>query len=235
MPKLVFDIETVGEDFDSLDKTTQKVLTGWIERSSGSPEDYARELENLKNGLGFSPYTGQIVAVGTLDVEKGQGGVYFDAPGETISEAVEDGIKLRQLSEKEILQKFWDVAKEYDEFISFNGRGFDAPFLYIRSAIHGIKPTRNLMEGRYAYQQRGCRHVDLMDELTFMGAVAKRPSLHLVCRAFGIKSPKADGITGDDVSRLFKEKKFLDIARYNVGDLRATKAVYDYWDKYIRF
>lgn len=233
--KLVFDIETIGEDFDSLDKTTQKVLTGWTERTSNSPEEYAKELEYLKNGLGFSPYTGQIVAVGTLDVEKGQGGVYFDAPGETIGEAVEDGIKLRQLSEKEILQKFWDVAKEYDEFISFNGRGFDAPFLYVRSAIHGIKPTRNLMEGRYAYQQRSCRHVDLMDEMTFYGAVSKRPSLHLVCRAFGIKSPKADGITGDDVARLFKEKKYLDIARYNVGDLRATKALYEYWDKYIRF
>lgn len=235
MPRLIFDIETIGEDFDALDLTTQDVLTHWIRREYGEGEEYERALKDIKNGLGFSPYTGSIVAIGTLDVDKGQGGVYFDAPGQTIGEAVEDGIKLRQLPEKEILQKFWDIAKEYDEFISFNGRSFDAPFLSIRSAIHGIRPTRNLMEGRYAYQQRSCRHVDLMDELTFYGAVLKRPSLHLTCRAFGIKSPKADGITGDDVSRLFKEKKFVDIARYNVGDLRATKALYDYWEKYIKF
>ncbi len=54
-------------------------------------------------------------------------------------------------------------------------------------------------------------------------------------RAFGIKSPKAEGITGDDVGPLFKDKKFLEIAKYNVGDLKATKELYDYWNNYIRF
>ncbi len=32
MPTLVFDIETVGEDFDTLDETSQDVLTCWIKR-----------------------------------------------------------------------------------------------------------------------------------------------------------------------------------------------------------
>jgi len=235
MPKLVFDIETVGEDFDLLDKTTQKVLTSWVERSTNKPQEYEREMENIKNGLGFSPYTGHVVAIGTLDAEKEHGGVYYSAPGQKNEDAEEDGVRLRQMTEKELLQKFWDIAKEYDTFISFNGRGFDAPFLYIRSAANGVRPTKDLMSNRYIGSQRGCNHIDLMDQLTFYGAVAKRPSLHLVCRTFGIKSPKAYGITGDDVSRLFKEKKFLDIARYNVGDLRATKALYEHWDKYIRF
>lgn len=235
MSRLVFDIETTGEDFESLDETTQAALTGWIERQADSPEEYEKELNNIKNGLGFSPYTGSIVAIGSLDVDADQGGVYYAAPGETIPDSEENGIKFRAMSEKEILEKFWEVAKDYNEFISFNGRSFDAPFIYMRSAINKVRPTKNLMEGRYAYMQRNCRHVDLMDELTFYGAVFKRPSLHLVCRAFGIKSPKADGITGDDVARLFKEKKFLDIAKYNVGDLYATRDLYQYWDKYIRF
>lgn len=235
MPKLVFDIETNGEDFDSLDETTQHVLTNWIERSAATPEDYERELTNIKNGLGFSPYTGHIVAIGTLDVERNQGGVYYDAPGQKNKDTEEDGIVLRQMTEKEILEKFWDIAKGYDEFISFNGRCFDAPFMYIRSAVSGVRPTVDLMSNRYTSMQRGVKHVDLMDQLTFYGAVTKKPSLHLVCRSFGIKSPKADGITGDDVARLFKEKKFLDIARYNVGDLYATRDVYQYWEKYIRF
>src|SRR6266550_3583151 len=129
--KLIFDIETIGEDFDSLDKTTQKVLTSWVERSTNKPQEYEREMENIKNGLGFSPYTGHIVAIGTLDAEKEYGGVYYDAPGQKNEDAEEDGVMLRQMTEKELLQKFWDIAKEYDTFISFNGRGFDAPFLYI--------------------------------------------------------------------------------------------------------
>ena len=36
MSTLVFDTETVGESWDSLDATTQEVLTHWIERIAGS-------------------------------------------------------------------------------------------------------------------------------------------------------------------------------------------------------
>jgi len=50
-----------------------------------------------------------------------------------------------------------------------------------------------------------------------------------------IESPKAQGVTGDDVGRLFVEKKYLDIAKYNVLDLRATKALYEKWDTNLRF
>ena len=68
-----------------------------------------------------------------------------------------------------------------------------------------------------------------MDQLTFYGAARFRKSLHLFCRAFGIESPKASGTTGDDVATLYKEGKYLDIARYNAGDLRATAALYKRW------
>ena len=76
-------------------------------------------------------------------------------------------------------------------------------------------------------------HLDIYDKLTNYGAVRFKRSLHLWCAAFGIKSPKTDGTTGDDVARLFKEKKCRDIARYCVGDLTATKKLYDYWEKYM--
>ena len=234
MSRLIFDIETVGEDFSSLDKTTQEVLTRWTKKESRTEEEYEMALDELKNRMGFSPLTGEIVAIGVLDYVKNQGAVYFQAPGETIPEFSENGIKFKQMSEKEMLQHFWEGAKDYDEFITFNGRAFDAPFLAIRSAIHKVHPSRNLLENRYISLQRGVRHIDLMDQFTFYGAMWRKPSLHLLARAFGIKSPKSEGITGDDVGRLFKEKKFTDIARYNVGDLRATKELYDYWEKYLK-
>lgn len=231
--KLVFDIETVGADFDSFDRITQESLTRWVKKESSSETEYEEALNELKNGLGFSPLTGEIVVIGVLDCGKNQGVIYFQAPGNDIKEFSENEIIFKQATEKEMLEKFWQGAKEYDEFIGFNSRGFDAPFLMARSAIHGIKPTRDLMEGRYLYQQRDAKHIDLQDQLTFYGAVRKKGNLHLWSRAFGIKSPKEEGITGDDVGKLFKEKKFLEIARYNAGDLRATKELYEKWNVYL--
>ncbi len=240
MARLVFDIETVGEDWESLDETSQHILSRWIKKEYGESEGYEAALDDLKNGLGFSPLTGEIVAIGVLDVDKNHGAVYYQAPGdaaaaETKIEAGNASFLLKPMSEKEMLEAFWRGAEQYTEFISYNGRSFDAPFLALRSAIHGIRPSRNLLEGRYPYQQRSCRHVDLQDEFTFYGAVARKGGLHMYSRAFGIKSPKADGTSGDDVARLFREKKFLEIAKYNTGDLLATRDLYDRWDKYVKF
>jgi len=236
MSKLIFDIETVGENFDKLDETTQEVLTKWIKKESANETEYKEALKDLKQGLGFSPLTGEIVAIGVLDYEKDKGAVYFQAPETKLKEAEENGIKFKPMTEKEMLQNFWNGAKNYQEFVSFNGRGFDVPFLMVRSAIHNIRPSKDLMHGRYLYQQlNDSKHIDLLDQLTFYGSVRKKGGLHLWARAFGIESPKAQGVTGDDVGKLFKEKKFLEIAKYNVGDLIATKKLFEYWEKYFKF
>ena len=235
MPKLIFDIETIGENFDELDPATQEVLTKWIKKDSESEEEYVKALEELKSGLGFSPLTGQIVAIGVLDYDKNQGVVYFQAPEENLKEFQEENITFKPCSEKEMLENFWKGAEKYNEFITFNGRSFDAPFLAVRSAVHKIKASKDLMSNRYLSSQKfGATHIDLFDQLTFYGAVRRKGGLHLWCRAFGITSPKAQGVTGDDVAQLFKEKKYKEIARYNVGDLNATKELYDYWKNYIK-
>ncbi len=245
--KLVFDIETIGADFDSFDETTQDTLTRWIKKESANEEEYKESLEELKEGLGFSPLTGEIIVIGTLDYEKNQGGIYFQAPDENIADFTEPArttgvvqsggegmIKFKQMTEKEMLEHFWkEIAPKYQEFISFNGRSFDGPFLMIRSAYHGIKPTKNLSESRYFYQQRSCVHTDLADQLTFYGNLRKKGSLHLWSRLFGIKSPKTGEISGDEVARFFKDKKYLEIAKYNLGDLRATKELYEKWNAYL--
>jgi len=235
MPKLIFDIETIGENFDELDSATRDVLTKWIKKDSESEEEYVKALEELKSGLGFSPLTGQIVAIGVLDYDKNQGVVYFQAPGENFKEFQEENITFKPCTEKEMLENFWKGAEKYNEFITFNGRGFDAPFLAVRSAVHKIKASKDLMSNRYLSSQKfGATHIDLFDQLTFYGATRRKGGLHLWCRAFGITSPKAQGVTGDDVAQLFKEKKYKEIARYNVGDLNATKELYDYWKNYIK-
>jgi len=205
MSKIVVDIETIGADFEAFDESTQEYLLKYA--------DTEDEVTAVKEGLGFSPLTGEIVAIGMLNPDTNKGVVYYQSPDVLQETLEEDGIEYVSDTEAGILGKFWETVKHYDQFITFNGRGFDAPFLLMRSAIHKIKPTKDLMPNRY-----NLSHADLIDLLTFYGAVRRKFSLHMWCKAFNIKSPKEEGVTG-----------------YQVPELYATAELYDYWSKYVRF
>ena len=258
---LIFDIETIGVDYDALDEPTQKNLTRWIYRQAGNDKKkYNALFTDLKEGLGFSPLTGEIVAIGVYDDIKNKGVVYYSTsfansknfhdkePKESDFKFIwgdkekkqlaeyekQENFEFKPMNEKEMLTSFWQGVSSYREFVSFNGRSFDVPFLVLRSAVHQIRPSLNLMTNRYLkYQQIGIRHFDLFDQLSFYGAVRRRGNLHLYCRAFGIDSPKDKGITGDDVKKLFKQKKYQQIALYNSWDLIATTKLYKLWKDYI--
>ena len=220
-PKLIFDIETVGVEFDSLDDKAKEFLLFYAE----SPE----EIENVKNGLGFSPLTGEVVAIGILNPDTDKGAVYFQAGKNVEKKEGKDVLYVPCSSEKEVLEHFWESATHYNQFITFNGHSFDCPFVTIRSAILKIKPTKGLIHNRY-YDNP---HLDLYDRLTNFGAVRFKRSLHMWCQAFGIASPKANGVSGDDVAQLYKNKEYLKIAKYCFDDIKATKELYRYWEKYI--
>lgn len=222
MSRVILDIETVGKDFDSLDRATQEYLL----RYAGTED----EKEEIKDRLSFYPLTGEIVTIGLLDPDTQKGKVFFQTAGEPLLPFEEDNIRFETGTEKEIIEKFWNVIKGYDQFITFNGRSFDCPFILIRSAFHRIKPRKDLMPSRY-----NDAHIDLLEQLTFYGATRRRFNLDMWCRAFGIKSPKESGITGDEVKELFKAGRYLDIARYCVRDLRATRELLLYWENYIKF
>ena len=85
------------------------------------------------------------------------------------------------------------------------------------------------------FRSSGIKHIDLFDQLTFYGAVRRKGNLHLFCQTLGIKSPKTEGITGDDIGRLFKEKKYAKIAEYNSWDLIATWELYQIWRDFFCF
>src|SRR3989344_4762208 len=111
--KLIFDIETIGEKFDALDHATQEQLTRWIKRESGNEEEYKLALEDLKGGLGFSPLTGEIVAIGMLDYHKDEGAVYFQAPDAAEKEVKEGNFTFKPMTEIDMLKRFWEAAKHY--------------------------------------------------------------------------------------------------------------------------
>jgi uncharacterized protein YprB with RNaseH-like and TPR domain len=222
MSRIIFDIETVGMDFDSLEPSSQEYLLKWAETDE--------DEQKVKESLSFYPLTGEIVSIGMLNPDTNKGAVYFQTPGDLLLPFEEDGIRFECGTEKEVLEKFWSTIKAYDSFITFNGRCFDCPFIIIRSAVNKVKSTRDLMPNRY-----NGAHIDLLDQLTFYGATKRRFSLDMWCKTFNIKSPKADGITGYEVGDLFRAKRYVDIARYCAGDLRATRELFLIWESHIKF
>jgi len=141
----------------------------------------------------------------------------------------ENGIVFETGTEKEIITLFWERIKAYGQIITFNGRGFDIPYILLRGSIHRIVPSRNLMRYRYDFKE----HCDLLDQLTFYGAIRKY-NMDFYAKSFGLTSSKEEGMDGSMVGEFFRQKKYLDIARYCVRDLVTTKEIYDIWDKYIK-
>jgi 3'-5' exonuclease len=222
MSRIIFDIETAGRDFDSLEPAVQDYMLRWAETDEDKKE--------VKDSLSFYPLTAEIIAIGMYDPDKDKGTVFFQNNADPLLPFEEEGVRYETGNEQEIIQRFWDTIKGYKQFITFNGRSFDCPFIMIRSAVQKIKPVRDLMPNRY-----GDIHIDLFDQLTFFGASRRKFSLDMWCRAFNIKSPKEEGITGYEVKDLYKAKKYIDIARYCAGDLRATAELLSIWHNYIRF
>lgn len=223
MPAIIFDIETVGEDLELLDEASQEYFLKFAKTEE--------EIEEAKQSLNFYPVTAHVVALAVLEAETEKGCVYFQNGGGKKEKFVEGDVTYISGSEKEILAYFWNQLERYTQIVTFSGRIFDCPFLMIRSAIHHIRPSRNIMPYRYSFNY----HLDLADQLSFYDAVRRKFSLHMWCKAFGIESPKEDGITGFQVKGLYKEGRHHDIARYCMRDVHATKKLYQYWDKYLKF
>lgn len=220
MRSVVFDIETLGFPFESFDETQQEYLMKFAD----TPEKRETELQKLS----LSPLTARIIAIGMLNPESMEGRVYFQSDKNEKYKSDDGKVEFVSGDEPEIIRQFWDAVKHYDRIVTFNGRAFDNPFILLRSAILGIRPTRNIMPYRYESKE----HCDLLEQLTFYGA-ARKYNLDFYCRAFGIKSPKSEGISGTDLSGLFDEKKFRRIAEYCIGDVFATAQLYLRWNEFL--
>ena len=220
MSRVVVDIETLGYPIESFDQARQDYLLKFSETEK-------EKLESIQK-LSLYPTTAQIITIGMLNPDTNHGKILFQSDS-IVDEFSNDGmIHFLSGTEKELLERFWLDLTHYQQFITFNGRGFDCPFLMLRSSILQVHPTRHLMPYRYD----ATVHCDLLDQFTFYGALRKF-NLDFYCKAFGIESPKSHGITGLDLGELFRQKRFKEIAEYNLGDLRATAELYRRWDRFL--
>lgn len=223
---IVFDIETVGFDFDSLTDSQKEYLLRYAEKETDPQKRQDMTDESIRY-LSLYPFTAKIITIGMLNNKTEKSLILYEGNDEDW-EVEEKKIKYSALSEHDMIVKFWDFVSKTDKVITFNGRQFDIPFLMLRSAILGIKPSVNFMGNRYHSTQ----HIDLLEKLTFYGLVRKF-NLDFYCHAFGIESPKSKGVTGMEVKELYKAGRIKDIAVYCGEDVKATFQLYQIWSEFL--
>lgn len=234
MARLVFDIETTALPKDTFDEAQWEFLFRDAEKLP-DPEGREARRQEISQMLSLWPLTSQVVTVAMLNADTGRGQVLYQAPDHE-DDGLEDGATEQVefvpcMDEHELLIAFWDVAKHYETIVTFNGRGFDVPFLYLRSALLDVPISKKDWLGyRFATEP----HCDLAEQLTFYGVsgrdgAARRFNLDFYCKAFGIPSPKAQGVSGMDVGTLIAAGQHREVAEYCLRDVRATVDLYKIW------
>ncbi|HYM19464.1 MAG TPA: ribonuclease H-like domain-containing protein [Candidatus Kapabacteria bacterium] len=239
----VFDIETVPLPFDeSYDEVQKEYLLRGLSTEA--------EIENQKRLGALNPLLGRVVCIGLYIPELARGAALSLATedSEETVEYEDHSIKyLTFADEAALLTHFWQGLDEvrYSAFVSFNGRNFDCPFLMLRSAALGVRPSINMMAGtRWSFRIAGKKyesdHIDLLDKLVFgagfdKSGATRKFNLDFYTKSFGIKSPKAEGVTGYNVADFFVDGKIREIAEYCIRDVRATAELYDRWNTLLRF
>lgn len=233
MATLVFDIETSALPRETFDDAQWEFLFRDVARAADAQAQEIRRIE-ITQQLNLWPFTARVVCIAMLNADTLRGQVLYLADEHVSDEEDAGPVEfITCMDEPELLTAFWEVARHYDRVVTFNGRSFDIPFLYLRSAVLKVPISRKEWLGyRFAVEP----HCDLAEQLTFYGVsgregAARRFNLDFYCKAFGIDSPKSHGVTGLDVGRLLAEGRPREVAEYCLRDVRATVALYQTWQE----
>jgi predicted PolB exonuclease-like 3'-5' exonuclease len=198
MVKLFLDIETLPSSEG--DKDT--VLSILEKRKSNLKNGFPTSKEDLYLSTSFDGTFGRICCVG-----------FIKEDGE-ITKGVLEG------TEEEMLKKFWEIAQNVDLFIGHNIFEFDLPFIYKRSIIFGIKPSKNISFAKY----KNDSIFDTMFEWE-KWAYGEKHSLDTLARVLKLPSSK-DTMNGSEVWSYYKEGRLKEIQEYCMKDVELTRLIY---------
>jgi len=209
MIQLFFDIETIpwSESLRSEIETTIAPPKNFVnpERiNKWMIEEKPGEIETRFRKTSLRAHTGKILCIG-----------YIKEDGDHRDEGVLTG------PETKILQEFWELSKDVQEFIGFNVIEFDLKYIWQRSVILNIPPTKELLStGKLTHSV-----FDVMQEWD-MWSARDHISLDTLSKTLGVTSPKAGGINGALVYDYFIEGRCQEIYDYCLRDVVATREIY---------
>lgn len=193
--KFFFDIETLPAEEDK-----HEILEKLYEKKKEKNSKFQKTLEEYLEETNFGGAFGRIFC---------------------ISYAIDDG-EVDSISgdEKEMLEKFWQIAKDIDKFVGHNILDFDLKFIMQRSIILKVKPSRDISFRKYTNSDV----YDIMHEWTKWGR--EGVAMDALAHAMGIPSSKEGGIDGSQVHEFYKAGKGQEIIDYCSRDVGVTRKIY---------
>ena len=137
----------------------------------------------------------------------------------TIEPSLINSVDVLQGEETEIIKNFWKLAADCNLFVGHNILDFDLRFIYQRSVIHQIKPSRDIPFTRF----RNAPVFDTMQEWSKWGR--EHVSLDSLTKALGIPSPK-ENLDGSKVYPYYRAGKLPEIIEYCKRDVDSVRQVY---------
>lgn len=125
--------------------------------------------------------------------------------------------------EKEILQKFWESAKEMDLFVGFGVFDYDLKLIWQRSIVHSVKPTQNI-----EFAKKTSKPIyDIAYEWSkWTGGIGSKISLDNLAKLLGLPSPKVGDVNGRTVAKAFNDGRHAEIYEYCKRDVQVTRDIY---------
>jgi hypothetical protein len=206
---IAWDIETVPQRLSRM--SVRQLRRVWLEVKRERERNPDRSmLDTIRLVCSLHPMIGRICCISIVRMTpNGQ----RRAPHSYTAATADD--------EGQLLYAFWhDVANLRGRilWVTFNGKRFDCDWLRVRSAAHGIAPTRRDILDTYPFRHEP--HCDLSRLFDCRSALAD------VCDLVGIPSPKTT-MDGSQVAHAVEQGRIDDAARYCEADVIATLAAYE--------
>lgn len=221
MKQIFLDIETLPTAEENRQFVEKKLAKSFFKRGLDFSEaEFAMRAEIAFGETALSGSLGKLLCIGLAIDNSGK------AEKPCVCGQDKDTKKLH-LDEAKTLAQFWNHLErinfnaDEDQIIGHNILGFDLPFLYHRSMICGVRPSKKLIAEKYWESPV----YDTMLKWQ-MGKFREFVGLEELALAFGLNCPKNGAVNGENLLDAYLDGKHEEIREYCLKDVLCTRELY---------
>lgn len=223
MKRIFIDIETLPTDEANRNFVGRKLEKSLFKRGLNFDEsELATRAEIAFGETALSGSLGKLLCIGLAIDNNGKA----ENPCVCGQETKERKL---HLDEARTLRQFWNHLDRInfdascDTIIGHNILGFDLPFLYHRSMICGVKPSRQMLDGKPWEIAESV--FDTMDRWQ-MGKYHEKVGLEELALAFGLDCPKKGAVHGGNLLETYAQGRHEEIREYCLKDVLCVRELY---------